>query len=134
MKCIIVDIFMFYFKKYLHSFIQFAMFTRPVARRTNRLHVLRMIVKLGFICYFHQSARTHRDLPKLKDENNFIEVSQFFHNELFTGLPLFTGCEIQGLFQDFPGPFQANPRPSLSKLECFTPFFFKLSTTIHILY
>ena len=42
----------------------------------------------------------------------------------YTGLPLFTGCEIQGLFQDFPGPFQANRGPSLSKLECFTPFFF----------
>ena len=27
---------------------------------------------------------------------------------------LITWCEIQGLFHDFPGPFHANPRPSLS--------------------
>ena len=30
------------------------------------------------------------------------------------GLPLFIWCEIQGLFHDFPGPFQGNPAPSLS--------------------
>ena len=47
------------------------------------------------------------------------------------GLPLFTGCEIQGLFQDFPGPFQANPGPSLSKLECFTPFFLNQYDNTH---
>ena len=29
-------------------------------------------------------------------------------------LPLFTGCEIQGLFHDFPGPFKVNPGPSVS--------------------
>ena len=34
---------------------------------------------------------------------------------LKSGLPLFTtGCEIQGLFHDFPGPFHANPRSALS--------------------
>ena len=36
-------------------------------------------------------------------------------------MPLFTWCEIQGLFYDFPGPFQGNPGPSLStKQESFT--------------
>ena len=34
--------------------------------------------------------------------------------QLFAGLPLFTWCEIQGLFHNFPGPFQGNPGPSQS--------------------
>ena len=33
---------------HLHSFIQSAMFTGRVARQTNRLYVLRMIVKLAY--------------------------------------------------------------------------------------
>ena len=37
-----------HFKKYLHSFIQSAMFTGRVARQTNRLFVLRMILKLAY--------------------------------------------------------------------------------------
>ena len=39
--------FCYILKKYLHSFIQFAVFTGCVARETNRLYVLRMIVKLS---------------------------------------------------------------------------------------
>ena len=39
--------FCYILKKYLHSFIQFAVFTGCVARQTNRLYVLRMIVKLS---------------------------------------------------------------------------------------
>ena len=31
-------------------------------------------------------------------------------------MPLFTWCEIEGLFHDFLWPFQANPGPSLSTL------------------
>ena len=38
-----------HFQQYLHSFIQSAMFTGRVARQTNRLYVLRMIVKLAYI-------------------------------------------------------------------------------------
>ena len=37
-----------HFKQYLHSFIQSAVFTGRVARQTNRLHVLRMTVKLAY--------------------------------------------------------------------------------------
>ena len=32
-----------------------------------------------------------------------------------TGLPLLTGCEIQGLFRNFSGPFQANSRIFFTK-------------------
>ena len=37
-----------HFKQYVHSFIQSAMFTGRVARQTNRLYVLRMIVELAY--------------------------------------------------------------------------------------
>ena len=37
-----------HFQQYLHSFIQSAMFTGRVVRQTNRLFVLRMIVKLAY--------------------------------------------------------------------------------------
>ena len=37
-----------HFKQYLPSFIQSAVFTGRVARQTNRLYVLRMIVKLAY--------------------------------------------------------------------------------------
>ena len=40
------------------------------------------------------------------DNNNCI---------LNTELPLLTGCEIEGFFQDFPGPFQANLRTFCTK-------------------
>ena len=45
LKCIIVDIFILYFKKYLHLFIQSTMFTGRVGRQINRLYAMRMIVK-----------------------------------------------------------------------------------------
>ena len=48
LECIIIDIFMLYFQKYLHSFIESAVFTGRVARQTNRLYVLRMTVKLAY--------------------------------------------------------------------------------------
>ena len=48
LKHIIIDIFIFNFKKYFHSFLQSAMFTERVARQNNGLHVLRMIVKLAY--------------------------------------------------------------------------------------
>ena len=37
-----------HFQQYLHSFIQSAMFTGRVARQTNRLYVLCIIVKLAY--------------------------------------------------------------------------------------
>ena len=37
-----------HFKQYVHSFIQSAMFRGCMARQTNRLYVLRMIVKLVY--------------------------------------------------------------------------------------
>ena len=37
-----------HFKQYVHSFIQSTMFTGRLARQTNRLYVLRMIVKLAY--------------------------------------------------------------------------------------
>ena len=49
LKYIIIDIFILYFKKYLHSFVQSAVFTGRVARQTNRLYVLRMTVKLAYM-------------------------------------------------------------------------------------
>ena len=42
----IIDTFLSYFKKYLYSFLQSTVFTGRVVRQTNRLYVLRMIVKL----------------------------------------------------------------------------------------
>ena len=51
LKRIIIDIFILYFKKYFHSFIQSAVFTGRVARQNNGLYVLRMIVKLAYSCY-----------------------------------------------------------------------------------
>ena len=51
------------FQQYLHSFIQFAMFTGRVARQTNRLYVLRMIVKLAYCPDFVEfSSRRHEDM------------------------------------------------------------------------
>ena len=35
LKCIIIDIFILYLKKYLHSFVQSAVFTGRVARQIN---------------------------------------------------------------------------------------------------
>ena len=49
-KYIIIDIFILYFKNYLHSFTQSTVFTGRVARQTYRLHVLYMIVKLACTC------------------------------------------------------------------------------------
>ena len=50
LKCIIkTDMFILYFKKNLHSFIESAMFTGRVTRQTNRLYGQRMIVKLAYI-------------------------------------------------------------------------------------
>ena len=56
-----------------------------------------------------------------KKMNSYIKtepVSQYYNfildKKIITGLPIFTWCEIQGLFHDFPGPFQGNPGPSLS--------------------
>lgn len=41
----------------------------------------------------------------------FHDFQGLYIVKLYTGLPLLiTGCKIQGLFQDFPGPFQANSR------------------------
>ena len=37
-----------HFKQYVHSFIQSAVFTKRMARQTNRLYVVRMIVKLAY--------------------------------------------------------------------------------------
>ena len=48
LKRIIIDIFILYFKKYFHSFIQSAVFTGRVARQNNGVYVLRMIVKLAY--------------------------------------------------------------------------------------
>ena len=48
LKCIIIDIFILYFKKYFPSFIQSVEFTGRVARQNNGLYVLRMIVKLAY--------------------------------------------------------------------------------------
>ena len=42
LKRIIIDIFILYFKKYFHSFIQSAVFTGRVALQNNDLYVLRM--------------------------------------------------------------------------------------------
>ena len=44
-------------------------------------------------------------------EKNF---SGYKRKDYLTELPPFTGCEIQGLFQDFPGLFQVNPGLSLA--------------------
>ena len=50
-------------------------------------------------------------------------------------MPLFTWCEIQGLFHDFPGPFQANPGPSLStKSWTFYTCFSKQTLILELLY
>ena len=43
----------------------------------------------------------------------WLKLAFYFY--LFTGLPLLTGCEIQGFFQDFSGPFQANSRTFRTK-------------------
>ena len=48
LKCTIIDIFILHFQKYLHSFVQSAVFTERVARQINHLYVLRMIVKLAY--------------------------------------------------------------------------------------
>ena len=48
LKCIIIDIFTLYFKKYLHSIVQSAVFTGRVAREINHLYALCMIVKLAY--------------------------------------------------------------------------------------
>ena len=53
MSADIIDIFLC-FKKYLLSFIQSTMFTGRMARQTNRLYALRMIVKLA---YYFELAR-----------------------------------------------------------------------------
>ena len=50
--------------------------------------------------------------------------------QLYTGLPLFTWCEIHGLFHDFPGPFQGNPRPSLSSKTWMLYTFFSKQTLL----
>ena len=42
-------------------------------------------------------------------------VDQWTFKMSFTGLPLLTGCEIQGLFQNFQGLFWANPRTFCTK-------------------
>ena len=53
LKYTLIDIFLLYFlKKYFHSFIQSAMFIEHVARQTNRLYILRMIVKLAYLFNF----------------------------------------------------------------------------------
>ena len=49
LKCIIINILILYLKKYLHSFVQAAVFTGRVARQINHLYVLRMTVKLAYI-------------------------------------------------------------------------------------
>ena len=43
-------------------------------------------------------------------------------------MPLFTWCEIQVLFHDFPGPFKANPEPSLSTKTWMLYIFFSKQT------
>ena len=48
LKSIMIDIFILYFIKYFHSFIQSAVFTGRVVRQNNGLYVLRMIVKLAY--------------------------------------------------------------------------------------
>ena len=48
LKRIIIDIFILYFKKYFHSFIQSAVFTERAALQNNGLYVLRMIMKLAY--------------------------------------------------------------------------------------
>ena len=48
LKLIIIDIFILYFKKHFHLFLQSAVFTERVARQNNGLHVLRTIVKLAY--------------------------------------------------------------------------------------
>ena len=60
LKRIIINIFTLYFIKYLHSFIQSAVFTGRVARQNNGLYVLRMIVKLAYKNLEAQSQRTSR--------------------------------------------------------------------------
>ena len=41
-----------------------------------------------------------------------------------------TGCEIQGLFHDFPGPFQGNPGPSPSTKTWMLYTFFSKQTLL----
>ena len=45
-------------------------------------------------------------------------------------MPLFTWCEIQGLFHDFPGPFQGNSGPSLSTKTWMLYTFFSKQTLL----
>ena len=50
------------FKQYFHSFIQFVMFRGRVTRQTNRLHVLRMTVKLASV-FLNCLSTNHIFLP-----------------------------------------------------------------------
>ena len=45
--------------------------------------------------------------------------------QCITELPLFAGCEIQQLFQDFPESFQVNLGPSLSPKTLILTHFIK---------
>ena len=80
-----------------------------------------------------QSAN-HKQTP-----SSFLNATRFC--KLLPGLPLLTGCEIQGLFQDFPGPFRANSRTfctskayllSINSEMSFTRFASKEKSSLHL--
>ena len=90
LKRIIIDIFILYFKKYFHSFIQSAVFSGRVARQNNGLYALRMIVKPAYRLLF--TARASTDLML-----NIHKYRQDLNLQYKTGLlrprPYYTVCK-----------------------------------------
>ena len=95
LKRVIIDIFILYFKKYFHSFLQSAVFTERVARQNNGSHVLRMIVKLAYCkqsiqelifallsSVLDESIMQLRRIELFTDILRFIYSAQFALNEL----------------------------------------------------
>ena len=74
LKHFIIDIFIFYFIKYFHSFIQSAVFTGRVARRNNGLYVLR--VKLAYLADYFSSYIPCVDQPFIAEDGTRLSSFQ----------------------------------------------------------
>ena len=88
------------------------------------IHILIVVLHFLFLQkakFFNKFKQRFEELIFYKFLKNSLMLYLFEKNfsgykrkDYLTELPLFTGCEIQGLFQDFPGLFQVNPGLSLA--------------------
>ena len=93
-----------------------SLFTTKITKNrlsTTHITILHHLNPSSSSLYHHH----HRRPPLSKSfifHHHYIIIVSSSSSLYYPGLPLFSWCEIQGLFHDFPGPFQGNPGPSLS--------------------